>query len=344
MKHRDYSSVREALSSHVPERREIDPDWEDVLALEGLLTLERPEREKRRLGFLRATGTPQTGARRRVSRRTLIIAFVSLIALIGSALAIGAKLGLLYPWDGDQTIYGPQMPQGGYESSGFGQVPQANDPAGDVGVVATGNWSGHDWVLAAYVSRGGDVCDGIQFEKSLDVNAFVRPAAPGLSPPACTPMRVLHPDLAWSTEALLTPIDYHQGIVGNLPFYEDEAQTQPEYVVGPVVDEARVVRIGLYGGTVVETNTVPAPAALDLPMRFFYSALPCGGFVVHVEARDKKGSIIDQVSTPLSPDELRRYQETQARCAGTTLPPDTTSTAAAPQSQAPGGFSSSGAP
>jgi len=75
----------------------------------------------------------------------------------------------------------------------------------------------------------------------------------------------------------------------------------PAYYAGAVVDKATHVRIKLANGSTIETETIAAPTALDLPIRFFVAALPSGIFdVLQVTATDDQNAPVAQFNLPPS--------------------------------------------
>lgn len=239
----------------------------------------------------RLKSRPRTGKSRKISRRALLVAFGAIVALVGSAFVIGSELGWWSEETGRQAIVFPkQLPRNIYSKRRWSPEER---PAGDVGIVATGNWDGQNWYIAAYRSVGNQT----------DKNGQVCYAIAGGTPPSsselnsghpvivanCFSIRELHPELAWSTEALLMPIDYLGG---------------PSYVVGPVVDEAVRVCIELNRGTPIETKTVAAPTATGIPMRFFFSELPRDTIVTRVEAHNAKDTRVGQVITQAPDGEI----------------------------------------
>ncbi|MEX0781846.1 MAG: helix-turn-helix transcriptional regulator [Dehalococcoidia bacterium] len=73
----------------------------------------------------------------------------------------------------------------------------------------------------------------------------------------------------------------------------------PSTFAGMAHEEVVRVRIKLAGGSQIELDTVPAPAELDVPWRFWITALEPGRFV-SVEGLDAAGNIVESRG-PLAP-------------------------------------------
>jgi hypothetical protein len=266
MKNHDDSSIRKALYAFIPERRELEPDWEGVLGREQLIRRKSPRREKKH----------------KPSRRVLIVAFVALLTLAGAAIALSEKLEL-HSWAGSKPIYGPQ------EVGGCNSAYRPSGPAGDVAVIAHGSWSHHDWVMVAYLDMtDGSACTAIQFRKSLDLQALLTPK-PGWSPILCTTVTVLNPKLASPAQASGAQIVTQDMVI---PGANSKAKPQLAYVIGAVVDEIKTVRIEFNNGRTIEVKTLAVPASLGLPMRFFSSQLPSGAVITGIEGLGKNGSLL----------------------------------------------------
>jgi hypothetical protein len=303
MKSGDIQTVRRSLSGYVLERYEIEPDWEDVLGREQQLRLEQPRRASRRL-----------------SRRSLIIAFAALVALIGCTLAIGAKLDLLA--NGHRTIYFPS-PAGG-PNSGPQTLPTQN-PAKGVGTVATGNWAGEDWYIFAYRSISDEVCYGIERGAPSASWSFLYDIQfrPGFT---CAASR--------KHNQPLRPLEYLYSLGSNgLPPYGEK--DFPPYLLGPVVDRTASVRIELAKGAPIELKTVLVPAAAGIRARFFYTELPCGVQLSRIVASDARGN-------PTGQSSFLTGESEPLTCPWKYPPPTTPIETTAPPFA--GGASSSGAP
>ncbi len=75
----------------------------------------------------------------------------------------------------------------------------------------------------------------------------------------------------------------------------------PRHAYGPVVGDATVVRIELVGGETIETKTIPAPAELGLPIRFFATTLPRCAELERIVALDDGGNIVGENRVPHHP-------------------------------------------
>jgi hypothetical protein len=230
--------ISEILAGHVPERREIAPDWKNVLHRAGV-------REPRRL---------------KLSRRSVVIAFAAiLVAMIGSALALSAE----NDW---------------WFLHGGGGVPI---PAGEVVVVTTETWDGHNWNLAAFRTSDLNEREGL-------CSALTPGQAPGSqglgASMGCGPLprsSSTHPD--------------------KISFVWAEGPGPdgfPPHAFGPVVGEATKVRLELAGGETIETKTIPAPAELGLPIRFFAAMLPECADLARIVALDNGGNIVGEYTLP----------------------------------------------
>jgi hypothetical protein len=155
----------------------------------------------------------------------------------------------------------------------FGRSGSAPGPAGDIVVVTQGAWNGKTWALSAYRSEAGETCFALtpqSSENSAGRGAAMSCAEVGPS----------------STSLPLT------ALVGS------EQVDFPAYIVGPVVSDASRVRIVLSTGRALMVSTIPSPGALDLPVRFYAAALPCGIKPVEVVAIDRQGHVLGQVAAP----------------------------------------------
>jgi hypothetical protein len=128
--------VQEAIKTSIPERPDIEPNWEDVM--QRLTRIERaaPLKKAVRLSSWRGRPRSRQRLRHRLANRRLVVAAVVIVALAGAALAVAAGEG----WWFEQ----PEI--------------DAPNPAHGVLVVAEGTWNGRGWTLTAYGATGGAVC------------------------------------------------------------------------------------------------------------------------------------------------------------------------------------------
>ncbi len=206
------------------------------------------------------------GMGRRASRRGLLIAIAVTAAMIviGSSLAISAGKNWYFIGGG-----GPN--------------------ASDVVVVTTGTWDGHDWNLAAYRNQDGEVCFAVtrgssptEFgpQGSAGCSRFTSGGAVG---------KLVFPTLKNEITGLWMTGQFNPDAVG-----------LGAYFAGAVIDKATSVRIKLANGSTIETETIAAPTALDLPIRFFVTALPSDVEVLQVTATDDQDAPVAQANFPPS--------------------------------------------
>jgi len=228
----DDSFISEILASDVPERREIAPDWANVLRRVGL-------REQWRLTL---------------SRRRLLIALAAiLVAVLVSALAVSAENDWWF-------LRGP--------------VPGGPTPTGEVVVVATGAWEGHDWTLTAYRTNFNpeeEVCLALTPSESSDLRG--RDFGCGMIP---VPSE-------WKSFAF----GFKTGPKGS---------GFPPYVLASVPGEATNVRIELTDRTTIEAKTFAAPAELGLQIRFLAAPLPGCPNLERIVALNDQNKIVAQSS------------------------------------------------
>jgi hypothetical protein len=226
--------ISEILAGHVPERREIAPDWANVLRRAGV----------------------REHWQRKFSRRRLVIVFATiLVAMIASALALSAEKNWWFLRDG-----------------------MSPSPSGDVVVAATGTWDDYDWSLVAF--RSSDLHPG-RDELCFTLNLGRSPSSQGGSM-GCGPIP-----------------ESSSGNPDKISFvWAGDSEGSPRHAYGPVVGEATQVRIELAGGNTIETKTIPAPAALGLPVRFFATTLPGCAEIERIVALDNEGNIVAQNTVP----------------------------------------------
>ena len=221
----DDSFISEILASHVPERREIAPDWANVLRRAGV----REQRHPKRI------------------RRGLTFAFAAiLLAMSASVLAVSAENDWWFLRGTKAT------------------------PTGEVVVVATGAWEGHDWTLTAYRAHFNpeeSICWALTPSGSPDPHG--RDFGCGMIPA---------PSNSFS-------FAYKTGPKGS---------GFPPYALAPVPGEAVKVRIEFTDGETIEAKTIPAPAELDLSIRFLATPLPGCAEVKNVVALDDRNNVVAQ--------------------------------------------------
>ena len=240
----------EILQGYVRERRDVEPDWSDVLRRTELTdSLSQVRRSGRRR---RTDALSRIKPGRRASRRRgLLIAVAVIAATAGSSLAISAENNW---W---------------FLSAG---APNATS---DVIVATTGAWGGHDWTLTAYRAQDEVVCLALTPQSSTSTG---RDAANGCA------------DVGQPASTRRVPITF---------LYSPVQADFPAYIDGAVIEKATRVRIELADGSTIETETIAAPTALDLPIRFYAAELPSGVKPVHVIGVDNQNTPVARVDFPV---------------------------------------------
>ena len=240
----------------------------------------------------------RTGKSRKISRRALLVAFGALVALVGSAFAIGSVEGWWTSskdwteYDSHRVIavrpgvWRPEFPDG-----------YRDRPVSDLLVVARGNWAGKDWFVGVYRSASHKVC----FGRGFGAPPATMPHGVRGFPLECRQIIRLEYDANREIENVQTFID---GFIETGEIFPSDPVDYPKFVpweFGLVVDEARQVVIRLEDGRRVEASAVPLPAALGVPMRFFVVRLPSAD-VSSIEARSAGGVLVVQSSHENDPD------------------------------------------
>jgi hypothetical protein len=218
--------ISEILAGHVPERREIAPDWANVLRRAGV-------REQRRL---------------KLSHRALIVAFAAILLAMISVLAVSAENDWWFLRGTTAT------------------------PTGEVVVVATGAWEGHDWTLTAYRTH---------FNPE---EAVCWALTPGGSPDS----------RGQDSGCGMIPVPSESFSFGFKT--GPKGSGFPPYVLAPVPGEATKVRIELTDRTTIEAKTFAAPAELGLPIRFLAAPLPGCPNLERIVALDDQDHVVAQSS------------------------------------------------
>ena len=156
---------------------------------------------------------------------------------------------------------------------GMGPTPSKEG----VVTVAAGEWKGHSWTLVAYHSK--DAGPGGKQDLCFALDSAL----------ACGPI----PGSSSKRPQRITFMESGGPVGPGLP-------PDPLNATGPVSDEVTHVRIELASGETIETNTIPAPAKLGLPVRFFATPLPRCAELKRVVALDDQNNIVAQDIVPRS--------------------------------------------
>jgi hypothetical protein len=253
----DDQFARESLSHFVPLRREVDPDWDNVVhraRLTARVTHQRRTERSRRLRLIGRRGA-SSHVRRRSRRFWLRPGFVVIVGFlavaIGSTIALGAGGKWWFFYDG------------------------APAPTSPVAIVTTGAWEGHDWTLTAHQTRNFGVCFALTRGSDSSGQGIVMACGPAAFPPPSPA-----PDSSTTDQPLMTV-----GMNGRETDF-------PASVVGSISDQVTRVRIELASGNTITEDTLPAPATLVASLRFFAVALPCDVVPMGVIGLDRQDAVI----------------------------------------------------
>lgn len=191
-----------------------------------------------------------------VSQRLLLAVALLLIAVLVplTALALGRGWWFL-------SAYGPK-------------------PVGTVVSVTTGSWHTTPWSLTAFRTDKGTIC----------YTLTVEPATPQPlgSAEACGPI---------STKA---PISFLRNLGtghvlltrGHFSLHGPHPRNVPAYIIGATDDHISTVTIQGLGGSAQRIDTIPAPAGLNAPVRFFVAKRPAAAAITKITGQDAGGSSV----------------------------------------------------
>jgi len=203
----------------------------------------------------------RTGKSRKISRRALLVAFGALVALVGSAFAIGSVEGW-WTSSKDWTEYDshrviamrPMVWRPEFRRREFREWYR-DRPVSDLFVVARGNWAGKDWFVGVYRSASHKVC----FGRGFGAPPATMPHGVRGFPLECRQIIRLEYDANREIENVQTFID---GFIETGEIFPSDPVDYPKFVpweFGLVVDEARQVVIRLEDGRRVEASAYPSP-------------------------------------------------------------------------------------
>lgn len=162
-------------------------------------------------------------------------------------------------------------------------------PHGDVVVVERGDLHGVPWALTAYRAKDG-VCVAVTpYPPTAEAPASAATSGPGVTTAmGCGPVRGVPGAAAGAAPAVafVTLSLKRAGGAG------------AELVGGPVAAEVARVLVVTDAGSEVAAETIPAPAELGLPIRFFVAQLPAGEDMAHLRALDASGRLLETLTVP----------------------------------------------
>ncbi len=165
----------------------------------------------------------------------------------------------------------------------FGTPLAAPAPLGDVVTVESGHSNGVPWAMTAYQTTNQEVCVSIVPNPPTG-----QPTAGSATMLGCSAVR----GSPGAQNAAATAV----GLVSTA--FKGADGTVDEIVGGPAA--ADVARVVVVTGSGPETtaDTIPAPAQLGLPIRFFLAELPSESEVQSVRALDASGNVLQTVTIP----------------------------------------------
>jgi hypothetical protein len=164
----------------------------------------------------------------------------------------------------------------------------APTPAGGVSVVKTGTLKGVSWKLTSYLSAGAGVC--VQFTPDPGQGAHAA-AGCGLDVRG-------EPNLKSATKG--HAVGYLRTI--NSP-------QVPDFVFGATARDVIEVEAIFNNGQAVIAPTVPAPGAIQAPLRFYVMALPHCASLTALVARGQGGGLLEKQPLEAGPLQMRACSE-----------------------------------
>jgi hypothetical protein len=154
-------------------------------------------------------------------------------------------------------------------------------PAGQPVIVTQGSWNGQAWTLSAYRSEDDQLCYGL---------------APG-SPES-------NPSGEGGAKSCIPTSELTGGGLSITGLVAGEQGTFPPFVTGPVANSAVKVQVEFPNQAPIQVQTLPTPAVLDLPIRFYAIPLPCGESPTKVVGLGEGDAVVAQLNLEQRPANL----------------------------------------